>query len=96
MAFLIAFLIIFILAFVLSLGLQRRGERQWVSITVPVVCLVAFVLFNAYISVYRGGEAEFWPIEILFGAPVALVGGLLGYFISRRFWKSGQGGDTAF
>jgi len=76
-----AFLIIFILAFVLALVLQRKGERQWVSITVPVVCFVAFVLFNAYILVYRGGEAEMWPIEILFGAPVALAGGLLGYFI---------------
>ena len=91
-----AFLIIFVLAFVLAFVLQHKGKRPWVSITVPVVCFVLFVLFDAYVLPYRGGGASMWPIAILFGAPVAAGGGLLGVVIARRFSKSGQGGDNAF
>lgn len=91
-----AFLIIFVLAFVLGLVLQRKGKRLWVSITAPVACFVAFVLFDAYVLPYRGGGASMWPIAILFGAPVVAAGGLLGFLVARRFSKSGQGGDNAF
>lgn len=79
-----AFLIVLVLAFVLALVLQRKFKRQWVSVTVPVVCFVAFVLFDAYVLPYRGGGASMWPIAILFGAPVAVVGGLVGVFVARR------------
>lgn len=80
-----AFLIVFVLAFVLALVLQRIGKRLWVSISVPIACFVAFVLFDAYVLPYRGGGASMWPIAILFGAPVAAVGGLVGALVARRF-----------
>jgi hypothetical protein len=90
-----AFLIIFVFAFVLALVLQRKGKRLGFSVTVPVVCFVTFVLFDAYVLPYRGGGASMWPIAILFGAPVALVGGLLGFLNGHRFWKTRQSGDMS-
>jgi len=90
-----AFLIIFVFAFVLALVLQRKGKRLGFSVTVPVVCFVTFVLFDAYVLPYRGGGASLWPIAILFGVPVALVGGLLGFLIGHRFWKTRQSGDMS-
>jgi amino acid transporter len=91
-----AFLIIFVLAFVLDFVLRRKGRRKWVSIAAPVVCSVLFVLFDAYVLPYRGGGASMWPIAVLFGAPVAVGGGLLGVVIARRLDKSRQGGDSPF
>ena len=91
-----AFLIIFVVAFVLALVLQHKSKHLGFSVTVPVVCFVAFVLFDAYVLPYRGGGASMWPIAILFGAPVVLAGGLLGFFIGRRFWKPRQSGKNAF
>lgn len=85
-----AFLIIFVAAFILALVLQHKGKRIGFSVTAPFICLVAFVLFDAYVLPYRGGGASMWPIAILFGAPVVLAGGLLGFFIGRRFWKTRQ------
>lgn len=85
-----AFLIIFVVAFILALALQRKGKSLRFSVTVPVVCFVAFVLFDAYVLPYRGGGASMWPIAILFGAPVVFAGGLLGFFAGRRFGKPRQ------
>ena len=87
-----AFVIIFVLAFILAFALQFTVKCQWVSITVPVVCFVGFVLFDAYVLPYRGGGASMWPIAIIFGVPVVVAGGLLGVNVGRRFIKPRQGG----
>jgi len=87
-----AFVIIFVLAFILAFVLQFTVKCQWVSITVPVVCFVGFVLFDAYVLPYRGGGASMWPIAIIFGVPVVVAGGLLGVNVGRRFIKPRQGG----
>ncbi len=86
-----AFLIVFALAFMLVLVLHRKIGRWWVSVSVPVVCFVLFVLFDAYVLPYRGGGTSMWPIAILFGAPVAFLGGVCGVFGTRWFKKPRQG-----
>ena len=91
-----AFLILFLLAFVLSLVLHLTIGRMLVSLSVPVVCFVLFVLFDSYVLPYRGGGASMWPIAIIFGAPVAFLGGVYGVFGARWFKKPGQGGKNAF
>lgn len=83
-------------AFILALVLRHKGKRLGFAVTVPVVCFVAYVLLDVYALPYRGGGASMWPIAILFGAPVAFAGGLLGFFIGRRFWKPRQSGENAF
>ena len=90
-----AFLIILLVASVLALVLQRKGKRLGYAVLAPVACFVVFVLFDAYVLPYRGGGASMWPIAILFGAPVAFAGGLLGFVIGRRFGKPRKGAENA-
>lgn len=82
-----AFVIMLLVAFVLAFVLQRNGKRLLYAVSAPVVCVVALVLVDAYVLPYRGGGASMWPIAILFGAPVAFAGGLLGFIVGRRLEK---------
>jgi asparagine N-glycosylation enzyme membrane subunit Stt3 len=91
-----AFLIILLVAFVLALALQRKGKRLGYAVLAPVASFVVFVLFDAYVLPYRGGGVSMWPIAIMFGAPVAFAGGLLGFIIGRRFGKPSKGEENAF
>ncbi len=73
-----AFLVLFGLALAAAFILQRTVGRRWLSVIAPVAGFISFVLFDAYVLPYRGGGASMWPIAVLFGAPVALLGAFLG------------------
>ena len=84
------FLIIFVLAFTQAFVLQHKGKRLGFSVTTPLVCFLAFVLFAEFVLPSRGGGASMWPIAIIFGVPVVLAGTLLGFFVGDRLWVASQ------
>ena len=63
---------LFCLVFVASLALHWASRRWWVSLSIPVVCVTAFIAFGAYASPGDTTDAD-RPIAILFVATVALV-----------------------
>ena len=86
-----AFLVLFGLAFAAGFILQRTVRRRWLSVAAPVAGFISFVLFNEYALPYRGGGASMWPLAILFGAPVALLGSFLGALGGDSARKSNDG-----
>nr|WP_315472445.1 hypothetical protein [uncultured Undibacterium sp.] len=85
-----AFLIIFVLAFTLAFVLQHKGKRLGFSVTMPLVCFLAFVLFAEFVSPSLGSGASIWPIAIIFGAPVVLAGTLLWFSSEIGFGGASQ------
>jgi hypothetical protein len=73
-----AFLVLFALAAATSFGLHWLKGFWPLSISTPTVGFVGCLLFDAYVSPYRGGVASMWPIAVLLGSPVVLIGGLCG------------------
>jgi hypothetical protein len=73
-----AFLVLFLLAAATSFGLHWLKGFWPLSISTPTVGFVGCLLFDAYVSPYRGGIASMWPIAVLLGSPVVLIGGLCG------------------
>lgn len=73
-----AFVVIFVLSFVVALALRWFGCLRKLSVLTPPVAFIACILFDAYVLPYRGGGASMWPVAVIFGAPVALLGALCG------------------
>lgn len=73
-----AFLILFAMAAAASFGLHWLKGLWPLSILIPTVGFVGCILFDAYVLPYRGGGASMWPIAVLVGSPVVLIGGLCG------------------
>jgi hypothetical protein len=73
-----AFLVLFALAAATSFGLHWLKGFWALSISTPTLGFVGCLLFDAYVSPYRGGIASMWPIAVLLGSPVVLIGGLCG------------------
>jgi hypothetical protein len=86
-----ALLFIALLAFAVSFLLQKKRNQFLLSLSVPVVCFVAFVLFDALVLPYRGGGASLWPIALMFGVPLILLGSLAGALVARRQNRNVQG-----
>ncbi len=79
------FWILFFVAMAVGAGLKVWTKRTWISIVTPVILFVGYLLFNEYVMPYRGGGASMWPIAVMFGAPVALIGAIIGVFIVAPF-----------
>jgi hypothetical protein len=73
-----AFLILFAMAAATSFGLHWLKGLWPLSVFIPTVGFVGCILFDAYVLPYRGGGASMWPIAVLLGSPVVLIGGLCG------------------
>jgi hypothetical protein len=78
MAFVVLWVVSFVVAFVLR---WLRGTRT-LSVAMPVAGFVLLILYDAYLVPHRGAGASMWPIAVLMGGPVALLGGLLGAYAS--------------
>jgi hypothetical protein len=83
-----AFVLLFALALGIAFVLERIRGWLWLSLSGPVVGFTLFILFDAYVLPYRGGGASMWPIAILFGTPVALLGAFLGAVAGRSARKA--------
>jgi hypothetical protein len=82
------FVLLFIASFVIGFLLQLWRDRPWVSLLVPCAAFGAAVQVDAYVIPHRGAGAEFWPIALLFGFPVIVVGaagGALTALLLRRY-----------
>jgi hypothetical protein len=90
-----AFLVLWVASFVVAFVLRWLRRSRTVAVAVPVVGLILLILFDAYVLPYRGGGASMWPIAVILGAPVALLGGLCGAYASgvlKRWQAERQGG----
>lgn len=84
------FLVLFSLALAAGFILQRTVRRRWLSVAGPVAGFISLALFNEYVLPYRGGGASMWAIAVVFGAPVALLGALLGAIAGDSTGQSGN------
>ena len=78
-----AFVILFILGLLISLGLQRWLRSGLISLSVPSIGLISYVLLCEFVLPYRGGGASMWPIALIFGIPLVLTGSACGLFLGR-------------
>lgn len=78
-----AFVILFILGLLISLGLQRWLRSALISLSVPSMGFITYVLFCEFVLPYGGGGASMWPIALIFGIPVVLTGSACGLFLGR-------------
>jgi hypothetical protein len=85
-----AFLVLSGLAFLTSFVLHWLKGWSWLSILAPVVTFIAFLLFDAYVLPYRGGGASMWPIAVMFGSPIALLGAIFGVVVARSLKTRGR------
>ena len=81
------FFILFILGLLISFGLQRWLGITVISLSVPSIGFIGYVLFCEFVLPYRGGGASMWPIALLFGIPVVLTGSACGLFLCRSIEK---------
>ena len=72
------FLLLFAVAAATSFGLHWLKGFWPLSISLPTIGFVACLLVDAYVLPYRGGGVSMWPIAVLLGSPVVLVGGICG------------------
>ena len=82
------FVLLFALSFLASAVLQWVLRRVWLSLLVPVLGFVLFILYDEFVLPYAGGGASMWPIAIALGAPVALLGAVVG--LPAGNWLSGE------
>jgi hypothetical protein len=89
------FLVVLVLSFAVAFGLQLAFRRRSLSVAIPVVLFVGFILLDAYVLPYRGGGASMWPVAVMLGTPVVLVGAMLGAILPSRFVSSAKGNGNA-
>lgn len=91
-----AFLILFAFAVGTAFILHWLKGWWWLSLSLPAVGFVSFLLHDAYIAPYRGGGASMWPIAVLFGMPVILLGSVCGVAAARlaKTWRNTKSQDT--
>jgi len=88
------FVVLFLLAALVAVGLDYWTRYWFVSVPIPPMLFVAYVLFDVYVLPHpdmHGHGNALWPIAVIFGSPVALLGaicGVVGFRWYRR--RAGQ------
>ena len=85
-----AFVVLFVLAALVAIALDYWTRYWWISVPVPPMLFVTFVLVDVYLIPHpdmHGHGNALWPIAVIFGSPVAFLGavcGVIGFRWYRR------------
>jgi hypothetical protein len=75
------FVILFLLSAMVAIGLEYWTGYWFVSVPLPPIFFAALVVFDVYVLPHpdlHGHGNALWPIAVMFGSPVALLGAICG------------------
>lgn len=77
--------LLFVFGFGIAFVLQKTWRRTWVSVLVPVIVFVLFVLFDVLLvqDPAAGGDSK-WQVAVLMGVPALLFGAGCALLALRR------------
>jgi hypothetical protein len=80
--------------FGLLCGLLIARKRLAFALTccVPVLAILASLLYNEYVIPYTGGGASMWPIALVVCAVPAVACGCLGWAVAQFITRAGKAG----
>lgn len=74
--------------FLVAFVLQKIYGRIWLSLVVPMIAFLLFVLFDVFLVMEKPGDAAVWIATWGFGVPLILAGAAGGIMVARRQRKT--------
>lgn len=72
------------------IGLKFSGKVGLaLSVIVPWLTLLLWLLLSEYVLPYRGGGASMWPIAQLIAGTVAAITGLISFVLTQKIKSKG-------
>ncbi|KAF0190905.1 MAG: hypothetical protein FD165_2276 [Gammaproteobacteria bacterium] len=77
--------LLFIFGFGMAFVLQKTFRRAWVSVIVPVIPFLLFVLFDVFlVQDPAAGDGSKWQVAVIMGVPLLLFGAGCALLAVRR------------